>query len=59
MQAWLPMNQLFQGTSGGGGIENWMKWVNLVDGQDNGDFEGSQDQRNFAAWKGQSTTNSR
>ncbi len=57
MQAWLPMNQLFQGTSGGGGIENWMKWVNLVDGQDNGDYEGSQDQRNFRAWRGLATSN--
>ena len=57
VQAWLPMPQLFQGTCGGGGVENWMNWVNLVPGQDNGDFEGSQDQQNFARWKGMATTN--
>jgi phenol hydroxylase P3 protein len=57
VQAWMPMNQLFQGTSGGGGIENWMRWVNLVDGKDNGDFVGSRDQRNFAAWKAMATSN--
>lgn len=57
VQAWLPMNQLTQGTSGGGGLENWMKYVNLVDGQDNGDFAGSQDQRNFAMWKHNAASN--
>jgi phenol hydroxylase P3 protein len=57
VQAWLPMNQLFQGTCGGGGVEEWMKWVHLVPGQDNMDFEGSQDQKNFALWKGMATSN--
>jgi phenol/toluene 2-monooxygenase (NADH) P3/A3 len=57
IQAWLPINQLFQGTCGGASIEEWMKWVHLVPGQDNGPFEGSQDQRNFAMWKGTATSN--
>jgi phenol hydroxylase P3 protein len=57
IQAWLPMTQLFQGNSGGGGLEAWMDWVSLVDGQDNGDYAGSQDQKNFDAWKGMATSN--
>jgi phenol hydroxylase P3 protein len=57
VQAWLPMTQLFQGNSGGGGLEAWMDWVSLVDGQDNGDYVGSQDQKNFDAWKGMATSN--
>jgi len=57
VQAWLPMPQLFQGTCGGGGIEAWMDWVNLKNGVDNGDFEGSQDQRNFQKWKGLAVSN--
>jgi phenol hydroxylase P3 protein len=57
VQAWLPMPQLFQGTCGGGSVEGWMKWVNLVPGVDNMDFEGSQDQKNFALWKGMASSN--
>jgi phenol/toluene 2-monooxygenase (NADH) P3/A3 len=57
VQAWLPMPQLFQGTSGGGTVEGWMKWVHLVPGVDNMDFEGSQDQKNFAHWRGELTSN--
>jgi phenol/toluene 2-monooxygenase (NADH) P3/A3 len=57
VQAWIPMNQLFQGTSGGGTVEGWMDWVHLVPGQDNGDFEGSLDQKNFAHWKGMVSSN--
>ena len=51
------MPQLFQGNSGGGGVEEWMKWVQMVPGQDNMDFNGSQDQKNFALWKGMATSN--
>ncbi|MDN5873031.1 MAG: YHS domain-containing protein, partial [Sinobacteraceae bacterium] len=57
VHAWLPINQIFQGTSGGGGLDNWMKWTALVPGQDNGLFEGSQDQKNFEAWNRQATSN--
>ena len=57
VQSWLPMPQLFQGNSGGGGVAEWMEWVKMVPGQDNMDFEGSQDQKNFALWKGMATTN--
>jgi phenol hydroxylase P3 protein len=57
VQAWLPMPQLFQGNSGGGGVAEWMDWVHMVPGQDNMDFEGSQDQKNFALWKGMAKSN--
>ena len=57
IQAWLPMNQLHQGTCGDGTLEGWMDWVHLVPGQDNGNFEGSQDQANFQKWKGQISGN--
>ncbi|HNB79881.1 MAG TPA: YHS domain-containing protein, partial [Rhodocyclaceae bacterium] len=57
VQSWLPMPQLYQGTCGGGGVQEWMDWVHLVPGQDNMDFEGSQDQRNFALWKGLASSN--
>ncbi len=56
IQAWLPMPQLFMGNSGGGGVEEWMEWVGMVPGRDNMDFEGSEDQKNFALWKGQATS---
>ncbi len=57
VQAWLPMPQFYQGNCGGGGVEEFFKWVHLVPGQDNMDFEGSQDQQNFARWKGMATSN--
>jgi phenol hydroxylase P3 protein len=57
IQSWLPMPQFFMGNTGGGGVAEWMDWVKMVPGQDNMDFEGSQDQKNFALWKGMATTN--
>lgn len=56
IQAWLPMNQLFLAPTNGD-LGTWMGWVGLVDGQDNGDFEGSADQRNFEKWRGAMVTN--
>lgn len=56
IQAWLPMNGLFlEPTNGDLGV--WMDWVGLVDGQDNGDYVGSADQRHFDAWRGSLATN--
>ncbi len=57
IQAWLPMPQLLQGNSGGGGVAEWQAWVHMVPGKDNMDFEGSEDQKNFALWKGMATSN--
>lgn len=55
MQAWLPMPSLFQELNGD--IGAWMNWVGLRDGEDNGDFVGSRDQRNFDQWRGMATSN--
>jgi len=56
IQAWLPMPQLFQDPVKGD-LGEWMKWVSLLDGKDNGDYAGSEDQKNFEAWRGLATTN--
>lgn len=56
IQAWLPMPGLFQAPLYGN-LEEWMKWVGLVPGQDNGDYDGSIDQKNFQQWRQQSTSN--
>jgi phenol hydroxylase P3 protein len=56
IQAWLPMPQLHQDPIRGD-LGAWMDWVNLKDGHDNGDYVGSNDQRNFDAWRGLATTN--
>lgn len=56
VQAWLPMNELFLDPTNGD-LGAWMNWVGLVDGQDNGDYVGSIDQRNFEAWRGNLTSN--
>ena len=56
IQAWMPMQQLFQEPINGD-LGAWMNWVGLVPGRDNGDFDGSEDQKNFAAWKKQATAN--
>ncbi|QQX87833.1 aromatic/alkene/methane monooxygenase hydroxylase/oxygenase subunit alpha [Cupriavidus necator] len=51
-QAWLPVHQIYQGNCGGATLEDVLKWYRLNPGADNLDFEGSQDQRNWNAWKG-------
>ena len=56
VQAWLPMPALFQDPFSGD-IGAWMNWVGLQDGVDNGDFVGSQDERNFEKWRGMATSN--
>ncbi|MDR2188622.1 MAG: YHS domain-containing protein [Azonexus sp.] len=56
IQAVLPMPQLFQPPLGGD-IGAWMNWVGLKNGVDNGDYDGSEDQKNFAAWRATATSN--
>jgi phenol hydroxylase P3 protein len=56
VQAWLPMQQLFQAPINGD-LGAWMNWVSLIPGKDNGDFDGSEDQKNFDAWRSQATNN--
>ncbi len=67
IHAWLPAHQIFQGTCfhpdddptapDFDPLVSVLKYWNLQFGQDNLDFEGSQDQKNFAAWREQATKN--
>ena len=56
VQAWLPMPALFQEPLKGD-LGAWMNWTSLVDGKDNGDYVGSEDERNFQQWRGLATAN--
>ena len=56
IEAWLPMQQLFQAPLFGD-LPGWMDWVSLRAGKDNGDYEGSEDQQNFEAWRAKATSN--
>ena len=55
IQAWLPMPALAREFDLD--VPAWMAWVGMVDGQDNGDYDGSLDQQHFNAWRGLATTN--
>ncbi|MCL2656281.1 MAG: aromatic/alkene/methane monooxygenase hydroxylase/oxygenase subunit alpha [Betaproteobacteria bacterium] len=67
IQAWLPVHQVYQGNcfpegtdptaEGFDPLAAVLRYYHLESGRDNLDFEGSEDQRNFAAWRGQATTN--
>ena len=56
IEAWLPMQQLFQAPLFGD-LGAWMEWVSLRGGKDNGDYDGSEDQKNFEAWRQKATSN--
>ncbi len=68
IQAWLPAHQIYQGNCFGEGADPTSKDFNpmasvldywgVQNGHDNGDFEGSDDQKNFNAWRGMATNNS-
>ncbi len=61
IQAWLPVHQIYQGHCFAPGadpaqpgfdpLQSVLAYYELVPGSDNLDFEGSIDQRNFAAWR--------
>ena len=67
VQAWLPVHQIYQGNCFPEGtdptVEGFdplaavLKYYHVEHGRDNLDFEGSEDQKNFAAWRGQATKN--
>jgi len=67
VQAWMPVHQIYQGNCFPEGtdptVEGFdplaavMKYYHLEFGRDNLDFEGSEDQKNFAEWRGQATKN--
>ena len=56
VQAWLPMPQLMQEPIKGD-LGAWYEWCNLIPGVDTGDYDGSEDQKNFDVWKAQATRN--
>jgi phenol hydroxylase P3 protein len=67
IQSWLPVHQIYQGNCftpeadpsapDFNPLAEVLKWYKLEFGQDNLDFEGSQDQKNFAKWREQATKN--
>jgi phenol hydroxylase P3 protein len=67
IQAWLPVHQIYQGNCFNPGVDPTapgfdplaavLDYYNLEAGSDNLDFEGSEDQKNFAAWRQMATTN--
>lgn len=62
VQSWLPVHQIYQGHCFKEGVDPTqpgfdpllavLDWYGLNVGRDNFDFEGSEDQKNFAAWRG-------
>lgn len=67
VQSWLPVHQIYQGHCFKEGIDPSregfdplaavLDWYGINVGRDNFDFEGSEDQKNFAAWRGSATAN--
>jgi len=67
VQAWLPVHQIYQGNCFKPGVDPTaegfdplaavLDYYEVEPGRDNMDFEGSEDQKNFAAWRGQTTSN--
>ncbi|WP_431025079.1 aromatic/alkene/methane monooxygenase hydroxylase/oxygenase subunit alpha [Halomonas sp. H5] len=52
VQAWLPVHQILQGNCGGADMEKVIgDYYRIEMGEDNLDFEGSAEQRRWAAWK--------
>ena len=68
VQSWLPVHQIYQGNCfkadvdptqpGFDPLAAVLDWYGLNVGRDNFDFEGSEDQRNFAAWRGEKSEQS-
>ncbi len=62
-QSWLPVHQIYQGNCFNPGVDPTaegfqplpavLDYYNVQMGRDNFDFEGSEDQKNFAAWRGE------
>jgi phenol hydroxylase P3 protein len=67
VQSWLPPQQIYQGHCFKPGVdptkEGFDPLLAVLDyyemnvGRDNFDFEGSEDQKNFAAWRGEASSN--
>jgi phenol hydroxylase P3 protein len=62
VQSWLPVHQIYQGhcfkpgtdptAEGFNPLMAVLDYYHVNVGRDNFDFEGSEDQKNFAAWRG-------
>ena len=62
VQSWLPVHQIYQGNcfkadvdptaEGFDPLAAVLDWYGIEPGRDNGEFEGSVDQQNFADWSG-------
>ncbi|MDE3011004.1 MAG: YHS domain-containing protein [Pseudomonadota bacterium] len=67
VEAWLPAHQIFMGNCFNPGDDpsaagfdpkkSVLDYWHIAFGRDNMDFEGSEDQKNFAAWRDQATRN--
>jgi phenol hydroxylase P3 protein len=67
IQAWMPTHQVYQGNCFNPGVDPTapgfdplsavLDYYNLNQGHDNLDFEGSEDQKNFQAWRDLATSN--
>lgn len=67
VQAWLPVHQIYQGNcfppdadpsaEGFDPLAAVLDYYEVQMDRDNLDFDGSEDQKNFAAWRGQATSN--
>lgn len=67
VQAWLPVHQIYQGNcfppdadpraEGFDPLAAVLDYYEVEMGRDNLDFDGSEDQKNFAAWRGEATRN--
>ncbi len=67
IQSWLPVHQIYQGNCFNPGVDPTapgfdalgavLDYYNMAVGRDNLDFEGSEDQKNFEAWRGMATKN--
>ncbi|ALG66623.1 aromatic/alkene/methane monooxygenase hydroxylase/oxygenase subunit alpha [Beggiatoa leptomitoformis] len=51
VQAWLPVNQIYQGNCGGGTLEEVLQYYHLNNGVDNLDYIGSPDQARWEQWQ--------
>lgn len=49
--AWMPVQQIFQGNCGGPTLPEVLEWYKIQFGQDNCDYNGSEDQKNYESWK--------
>jgi phenol hydroxylase P3 protein len=50
VQAWLPIQQIFQGNCGGPTVPDVLNWYQIKVGTDNAEYVGSEDHRLWESW---------